>query len=335
MKTSLLEQINQGQEEKVEQFAVDVLTGFSARPKNLPAVYFYDARGSELFKAITEHEDYYLTRTEFEILQANQARLPSLIGEQEVDIIELGAGDGHKSQLVIDGFLGAGCKVDYYPIDISEKAMQQLSETIQRQDGLELHGLIGEYFDGLRFVRERSGRKQLVMFLGSNIGNFNRIQNQGFLRRLWNSLNAGDYLLVGFDLKKNIKTLARAYSDSGNLTRDFNLNLLRRINRELGGDFDLDKFEHYASYNPILGAMESFLIAREAQHVHIEALQRGFDFEAFEPIHLEYSFKFLPADIEYLAQKTGYEVVENLTDGEQRFVDSLWRVRKETNGQAS
>lgn len=335
MKTSLLEQINEGQEEKVEQFAVDVLTGFSARPKSLPAVYFYDDRGSELFRAITEHEDYYLTRTEFEILQANQSRLPSLIGEQEVDIIELGAGDGHKSQLVIDGFLCAGCKVDYYPIDISEKAMQQLSETIQRQDGLELHGLIGEYFDGLRFVRERSGRKQLVMFLGSNIGNFNRIENQGFLRRLWNSLNAGDYLLVGFDLKKNIKTLTRAYSDSGNLTRDFNLNLLRRINRELGGDFDLDKFEHYASYNPILGAMESFLIAREAQHVHIEALQRGFDFEAFEPIHLEYSFKFLPADIDYLAQKTGYEVVENLTDGEGRFVDSLWRVKKETNGQAS
>lgn len=335
MKTSRLEQINEGREEEIEQFKLDVLNGFESSPKQLSARYFYDDRGSELFRAITQQEDYYLTRTEFDILSANKQRIAGLVDEKEIDIIELGAGDGHKSQLVIDGFLEAGCAVDYYPIDISEKAMDLLSRTINRKSGLTLHGLIGEYFDGLRFVKERSGRRQLVMFLGSNIGNFNRMQNQGFLRRLWSSLNPGDFLLIGFDLKKDIDVLVRAYSDSGNVTRDFNLNLLVRINRELGGNFQVEKFQHYAVYNPILGAMESFLISREKQSVYIESLQREFLFHAHEPIHLEYSFKFLPSDIDYLAGQTGYEVVESLTDARHWFIDSLWRVSKQSNSAKS
>jgi len=329
MKTSRLEQLTNGAEEEVEQFAVDVLTGFSTTPKNLSAKYFYDDRGSELFRAITEHDDYYLTRTEFDILQAHRARLPELVSENEVDIIELGAGDGHKSQLIIDGFLEAGRRVNYYPIDISEKAMDMLASNIRADERLQLHGLVGEYFQGLRFVRERSSKRQLVMFLGSNIGNFNRIQNQGFLRRLWNSLNADDYALIGFDLKKNIQQLTAAYSDSGNFTRDLNLNLLERINRELAGTFELAKFQHYAVYNPVLGAMESYLLSMEDQKVFIGALQRDFEFRAYEPIHMEYSFKFLPSDIEFLSQQTGYRLVENFTDSGRCFIDSLWQVNKQ------
>lgn len=329
MRASRLEQIHESHGQEVDQFAADVLSGFSGSPKRLSAKYFYDDTGSELFRAISQHEDYYLTRTEYEILNANRNRLPGILDKEEIDIIELGAGDGHKSKLVIDGFLEAGVKINFYPIDISEKAMDMLGETIHEKPNLSVQGVIGDYFDGLRFVRGRSANRQLVLFLGSNIGNFDRIQSQGFLRRLRDSLNNGDYVLIGFDQKKDINELIAAYSDSSNYTRDFNLNLLARINRELGGNFDISGFQHYAVYNPMLGAMESYLLALRGQKVHIEALQREFSFTAFEPIHLEYSFKFLPADIEFLSYQARYSIVENFTDPHERFIDSLWQVNKQ------
>lgn len=328
MKVSTLEQAADGQEPDANQFAADVLNGLSAVPKHLSARYFYDDIGSELFRAISQHEDYYLTRTEYHILDAISSRLPGLLDKDEIDIIELGAGDGHKSKLVLDGFLEAGVTINFYPIDISTKAMDMLSATIHDKPNLAVQGVIGDYFDGLSFVRKRSANRHLVLFLGSNIGNFDRIQSQGFLRRLRNSLNDGDYLLIGFDLKKDTAELITAYSDSSHYTRDFNLNLLARINRELGGNFDLSGFQHYALYNPILGAMESYLLARWEQQVYIETLQSEFSFAAFEPIHLEYSFKFLPVDIECLSHQAGYTLVENFTDPHERFIDSLWQVKR-------
>lgn len=328
MNVSILEQINDGNEPYVNQFAADVLTGLSSTTKHLSAKYFYDDIGSELFRDISQHEDYYLTRTEYDILKNISNRLPGILDEHEIDIIELGAGDGHKSDLIIESFLDAGLNVNFYPIDISCKAMDMLGETIGEKPNLSIHGLIGDYFDGLRFVRERSGKRQLVLFLGSNIGNFNRIQSQGFLRRLCDSLNAGDYVLIGFDLKKDIAQLVSAYSDSGNCTRDFNLNLLTRINRELGGNFDPSCFQHYAVFNPVLGAMESYLLSLRDHSVYIAALQKEFIFSAFEPIHLEYSFKFLPADIDSLSRQTGYSSVENFTDPDNRFIDALWQVNR-------
>lgn len=328
MNVSRLEQATDGYAQEANQFAADVLTGFSSATKHLSAKYFYDDIGSELFRAISRHEDYYLTRTEYDILDAISNRLPGILDEKEIDIIELGAGDGHKSELIIDSFLEFGLTINFYPIDISGKAMNMLGETMREKPNLSVHGLIGDYFDGLRFVRERSGKRQLVLFLGSNIGNFNRIQSQSFLRRLCDSLNPDDYLLIGFDLKKDIAELITAYSDSSNYTRDFNLNLLTRINRELGGNFDLSGFQHYAAYNPVLGAMESYLLALREQRVFIEALQRELFLSAFEPIHLEYSFKFLPADIEFLSHQTGCTIVENFADPHERFIDSLWQVKR-------
>lgn len=328
MKVSRQEKITESYEQELDQFAADVLSGFSSAPKRLSARYFYDDTGSELFRAISQHKDYYLTRTEYDILDANRIRLPGILDRDEIDIIELGAGDGHKSKLVIDGFLDAGVRVNFYPIDISEKAMDMLGATIHEKPNLSVQGVIGDYFDGLRFVRGRSANRQLVLFLGSNIGNFDRLQSQGFLRRLRDNLNDGDYVLIGFDRKKDINELIAAYSDSSNYTRDFNLNMLTRINRELGGNFDITAFQHYAVYNPMLGAMESYLLALREQHVSIEMLQREFSFTAFEPIHLEYSFKFLPADIEFLSHQAGYTIVENFTDPHERFIDSLWQVSR-------
>jgi L-histidine N-alpha-methyltransferase len=326
--TKLIDQGLMDEDAQKEQFAIDVLTGLCTKPKTLSAKYFYDDIGSDIFQKITQHPDYYPTRTEFEILDAIKNDIPKIIGEKEIDIIELGAGDGHKSKLIIDGFLDAGCKVNFYPIDISEKAMILLQDNIVSHPHLMVHGVVAEYFDGLRLVRKKSSNKQLVLFLGSNIGNFDRVQNQGFLRRLWMSLNAADYALLGFDLKKDVGVLTAAYNDSSDHTKDFNLNLLTRINNELGGNFNIDKFQHLGVYSPIKGAMESYVLATEHQEVYISELKRSFHFEAYEPIHLEYSFKFLKSDIEYICIKNGFKIVEHFTDPKGYFIDSLWQVVK-------
>ena len=326
--TRLIDQGLIDEDTQKEQFAIDVLTGLCAEPKNISAKYFYDDVGSRIFQKITRHRDYYPTRIEFEILDAIKNDIPKVIGEKEIDIIELGAGDCHKSKLIIEGFLAADCKVNFYPIDISEKAMVLLQDHIVSHPNLTVHGVVAEYFDGLRLVRKKSSNKQLVLFLGSNIGNFDRVQNQGFLKRLWMSLNATDYVLLGFDLKKDVGVLTAAYNDSGEHTKNFNLNLLTRINNVLGGNFNIDKFQHLAVYNPIQGAMESYVLASEEQQVYISELKRSFHFEAYEPIHFEYSFKFLKSDIDFICQKNGFNVVEHFTDPKEYFIDSLWQVNK-------
>lgn len=312
-----------------DQLAIDVLTGLSATPKHLSAKYFYDDTGSEIFQKITQHKDYYLTAKEVEIITNIKKQLADVIDEQEIDIIELGVGDGHKSQLIIDGFLQSGCKVNFYPIDISEKAMLMLQENIVPNDNLTIRGVIAEYFDGLKLVRGQSTNKQLVLFLGSNIGNFNREQSLGFLRKLWASLKADDFIFIGYDLKKDVQKLTAAYNDEDGLTAQFNLNLLSRINKELGANFKLEKFQHFGVYNPVLGAMESYVLSTEKQEVYISALQRAFQFEAYEAIHLEYSYKFSTKDINQLSQQTGFKVVKHFTDSNAYFVDSLWQVAKE------
>lgn len=317
------------QEERTEthsQFARDVLNGLQSIPKQIPAQYFYDEQGSILFQKITAHQDYYLTRAEYSILEKVSEELAASIDTEVIDIIELGVGDGHKTQLVLEGFLKQQKVINLYPIDISAKAMSQLGETLGQHDNLTIHGVIADYFAGLAHVREHSTNRQLVLFLGSNIGNFNPLQSQRFLKKLRGILNPGDHMLIGFDLKKDIAMLNRAYNDSAGYTRQFNLNLLQRINNELGGQFDLNNFEHYGAYNPRLGAMESFLISKKQQSVYISALDTHFEFDKFEPVHLEYSFKYLKQEVEKLAEDTGFTVVHHYIDGEERFVDSLWRI---------
>lgn len=315
-----------------EQFALDVLTGLCSSPKYIPAKYFYDDRGSRIFQQITRQEEYYLTRAELDILARMMAELPRLVPGDCIDIIELGPGDGAKSRVVISGFLRAGFRVAYYPIDISARALDMLANNLPADRRLAVHGVVAEYFEGLRYARGRSGNRQLVLFLGSNIGNFDRKQNQAFLRRMWKGLNAGDHLVVGFDLKKDVGTLTRAYNDGAGHTRAFNLNLLRRVNEELGADFDLARFQHFGVYNPVLGAMESYLLSTQAQDVYVAELERSFHFEPYEPLHLEYSFKFLEQDIEFLCERIGFRLERNFYDARRYFVDSLWSVRKDGNG---
>jgi dimethylhistidine N-methyltransferase len=311
-----------------EEFTIDVLFGLSSYPKTISAKYFYDDIGSELFQKISQHSDYYLTQTEHSILQQHGASLAAKINQPEIDIIELGSGDGHKSKLIIDSFISVGTKVNFYPIDISEKAMRLLGANLTVSKLLHIHGIVADYFHGLTYLREISNNKKLVLFLGSNIGNFNKLQTREFLKKLWIALNSDDFVLIGYDLKKDADILNLAYNDSDGLTRDFNLNLLNRMNSELGADFDLTKFKHYGFYNPLVGAMESYIISLEHQVIYISALEKSFHFEKFEPVHLEYSFKFSESDINYLANHTGFQIEEYFSDQQNYFIDALWQVKK-------
>lgn len=314
-------------------FALDVLQGLSASPKRLSSKYLYDDAGSVLFQRITDLDEYYPTRCEAEILRRHASDIRALIGDAPFNLIELGAGDGRKTRFLLADFLnrpsGHPLDFEYVPIDISEASMETLSAAMQAEfPSLVLKGVVGDYLQGLHWLEETSARRNVILFLGSNIGNYTRAQAQSFLRSLWNTLRGGDAVLIGFDLKKDIEVLLRAYNDSAGITRDFNLNLLHRINRELGGHFDASDFRHYGTYDAVSGAMESFLISRISQEVHIDALHRAFRFEAWEPIHLEYSYKYLTTDIAQLAADTGFSITANFFDLRGYFTDSLWRVDK-------
>lgn len=309
-----------------EAFAADVLAGLSMTPRQLSSKYFYDDIGSQLFQKITAHPDYYPTRKELEIFQAIQHQLPKLFDTRgPVEIIELGVGDGHKTRLLLEGFLEAGHQVRYTPIDISWQAMALLEANLPRHEALQVEGIVGEYIDALNRVEQHAGRQRIVLFLGSNIGNFDLPGSTSFLQRIRARLATGDHLLLGFDLKKDISVLTRAYNDSAGYTREFNLNLLRRINRELDADFDIDSFDHIGIYNPVMGAMESYLIATRAMEVSIKALAASFHFSPYEPIHTEYSFKYHEDDIEGLCTSADFSIVRHFTDPQRYFLDSLWR----------
>jgi dimethylhistidine N-methyltransferase len=315
------------------ELAHEVLVGLSERPKRLPSRFFYDDAGSRLFQRIMGIDEYYLTGCERRILETHAGAIVERVAKRPVDVIDLGAGDGAKTTIVLSELARQNADYRYVPIDISEGAMADLVVKMRaRLPSVNLEGVVSEYGDALEWLAlERAQatgdpRAVLVLFLGSNIGNFDLPHARAFLRRLWNSLRPGDHVLVGFDLKKDIDILLRAYNDSEGVTACFNLNLLTRINRELGGTFDISRFRHFGTYDVFTGAMKSYLVSLEAQTVWIEALRHAFTFQPWEPVHTEYSYKYLRSDIDALANDTGFSIEASYFDGRRWFVDSLWRV---------
>lgn len=309
-------------------FAAEVLEGLSAVPKFLSSKYFYDDEGSRLFQKIMELPEYYLTRAEFEIFSTQTAEIfAAFTGKNpSFDMIELGAGDGTKTAVLIDYFLKRNADFTYSPIDISGEAVDILSEKFAAKfPGLRMQAKVGDYFQILETLKSDASRPKILMFLGSNIGNFSREQSVAFFRHLREVLNDDDLLFVGFDLQKDPRVILAAYDDAQGVTAEFNLNLLRRINRELGANFNLKNFSHYAVYRPTECAARSFLISREEQSVFIEALNRTFHFKQWEPIFMEISQKYSPEMIEDLAKTSGFEIKRNFFDANKYFVDSLWK----------
>lgn len=312
-----------------DEFKKDVLLGLNQPHKYLSSKYFYDEEGSHLFNKITEHPDYYLTAVELEILRTHKQDIAALMGKKAFNLIELGPGEGIKTKILLDEFLNDAIKFSYIPIDISMKYLEKLQKQYSPYAHLfKVIPIHADYFSGVEWQSEHSTQRNLVLFLGSTIGNLDPQSAKLFLHNMHKILHANDHLLIGFDLKKPISTFIKAYADDKGLTRAFNLNLLKRINRELNGHFNLEKFEHYANYNVYLGAMESFLISLEKQQIKVDALGQTFSFDAFEPIHTEYSYKFNLNQIAELARITGYEIEGNFFDAKHYFVDSLWRVKK-------
>jgi dimethylhistidine N-methyltransferase len=312
-----------------KSFAQDVLIGLSEPRKWIPARYHYDNEGSILFQKIMKLPEYYPTNCEFEILETQKNEIAKLMGGNQFNLVELGAGDGAKTSILLDHFINQGFNFQYVPIDISEGAMKGLIDSIKNKfPQIKTNGIVAEYFDGLKWLSKTGKQKNFVLFLGSNLGNFSAAQAKVFIRTLWNTLNNEDFVLIGFDLKKDIDIMLRAYNDFKGVTAEFNLNMLRRINNELGGNFDLTKFRHYATYDVFTGAMESYLVSLEAQTVFIEKLSETFDFKPWEPIHTEYSYKYLVSEVENLANDTGYIIEKHLFDSKKYFLDSIWRVQK-------
>ena len=313
------------------ELALSVLEGLSAKPKSLPSRFFYDDKGSKLFRQIMELEEYYPTRCEAEILGTQGDKIISHLKDERFNLVELGCGDGAKTILLLRSILAQKKSLKYVPLDISQGAVESLLQNLEAEFKdlpFDVQGLVAEYFQGLNWLTDNVANRNLVLFLGSNIGNFNRPMALRFLRHLWHSLNDGDLVLIGFDLKKDLDVLYDAYNDKKGITKEFNFNVLDRINETLGGNFKREKFQHQGLYNIQTGAMESYLISQEKQSVHIEELGKDFTFNPWEPIHMEYSYKYLPSDIEFLSSSTGFEIVENFTDEKGYFIDSLWKVKK-------
>jgi len=304
-------------------FADDVATGLASRPKRLPSKYFYDDLGSALFDAITKLPEYYLTLAETEILRDWGWEIVRVLDEP-VEFLELGSGSAAKTRILIEEALRVQSTLRYNPIEISLDALRSSSESlVDSYSGLRVRGFHGDYFTVLASDALKFKQRVLAMLMGSNIGNYQPKEAKALLSLIARVLRPGDGLLLGTDLKKDRATLELAYNDPTGVTSAFDKNLLARINRELGGSFDLRKFEHVARYDEERGAVDSFLRSTIEQNVEIESMRSIIHLKKGESIHTESSFKFDEAGIAELAEAAGFCHKRMWLDRGRRFGVSL------------
>lgn len=305
------------------QFVHDILTGLARSPKKLSSKYFYDEQGDKLFQDIMQMPEYYLTDCEYEIFETHRQTILNAIGKKAFQLIELGAGDGYKTKVLLRHFLAQGADFQYRPIDISPNVLLELENDLKTSlPGLCVEGLPGDYFQMLERLSAKSNKRKVILFIGANIGNLTREQAADFLKKLNQGMAKGDLLLIGFDLKKDPEIILNAYNDQAGITAAFNLNLLRRINRELGANFDLDAFKHWETYNPATGETKSYLVSLRKQNIIIQ--EQTILFDAWEAIDVELSQKYSLLETEKLAEETGFKVIKHFFDQRNYFVDSFW-----------
>lgn len=325
----MLEQENLLNSSHTHQFALDVQKGLSQERKYISSKYFYDEKGSELFNKITRHPDYYLTHCELEIIENYKVEISELFQNKEFNLIELGPGEGIKTLILLEQLLQDRRIFSYYMIDISHIYLKNLkSRFLNRLPQLNIQTIYKDFNEGIYSDNFRGNKKNIVLFLGSSIGNFNTLETENFLNQIWLDFNNGDFFLIGFDLKKDTKVLFNAYDDSEELTKAFNLNLLERINRELKTNFQVDDFTHYPTYNVYSGAMESYLISTKNQKIYSKYLNQIFHFDAFESIFVECSYKYSYSQIEAFARNCGFKIIKNFEDSKKYFALSLWEIEK-------
>lgn len=306
-------------------FAQDVQEGLSTPNKFLSSKYFYDDNGSRIFQEIMQMPEYYLTNSEFEILSLQARQVMEAVGfDKPFNILELGPGDGFKTFKLLEFLVTENIDFHYVPIDISKEAIDILSEKLlERLPNLSIQAKVGDYFEVLKDLKKNE-TPSLLLFLGSNIGNYLEDRVNNLLTLFYENMNKGDKLLIGVDLKKNPLIIQKAYLDAAGITKKFNLNLLLRINRELGADFKIDDFDFYSNYNPETGEVKSYLVSLRNQKVHIKSLNQTFDFHYDELIWTELSKKYSLEQIQEMAASNGFSIQQNFLDCKHYFVDSLW-----------
>jgi L-histidine N-alpha-methyltransferase len=300
----------------------DAREGLSATPKVLPPKWFYDERGSELFELITKLPEYYPTRAEREVLTERAAEIAAIV-EAKV-LVELGSGSSDKTRLLLDALHRRGTLATFVPLDVSESALRAAASAINAEyDDLDVHGIVADFTAHLDRIPQ--GRDRLVAFLGGTIGNFEPAARAGFLASLREVLEPGEWLLLGTDLVKDPATLVAAYDDAQGITAEFNRNVLRVLNRELDGDFDVDAFSHVAKWEPEHEWIEMRLRADRAQSVRLAGLDLELEFAEGEQMRTEVSAKFRREGIEKELRTAGFELEHWWTDSEKRFGVSLAR----------
>lgn len=319
-------------DDRLRRLAGEVAAGLSKPQKQINCTYLYDALGSALFEAITLLPEYGLTRADERLLAAHAgdivARMPA-----PFDVVELGSGSGRKTRLLLERVSAAwvrkpegAAKTRYFPIDISAAALAHCASELSSLAGVEVFPIEGDHLRGLREAvsRREAGRRFLVLFLGSCIGNFARAAAVAFLTQVRARLRRGDALLMAADLEKNVARMLLAYDDSIGLTAAFNRNVLARLNRELGADFAPQNFDHEARWNPLARRIEMHLVSRCAQRVSLPVAEASFTIARGETIRTEECHKYRPDDLDALAQTSGFRVDARWLDSAWPFAEDLW-----------
>ena len=317
-------------EQKIDfqsEFQEEVYEGLTAFPKYLSSKYFYDKKGDKLFQQIMELPEYYLTGCEFQILSKYTSEIVEKFKSSSgFDLIELGAGDGKKTKLLLEELMSNNVNFSYKPIDISENVLDELQESVKSLwPKIDIETQQGTYFKVLEKIAQYTQRKKVILVLGSNIGNLSHPQAIDFLQNIQHSMHKDDLLFMGVDQKKHPATILKAYNDSAGVTEAFNKNLLDRINNEMDANFEPNNFIHWPTYDPESGTTKSFLVSNQNQEVAINKLNLTVSFEKWESIQTEISQKYDDSVINWLAEEANLTVVDQYEDDQGYFKDYIFK----------
>lgn len=313
----------------METFIEHVKAGLSQKPKILSSRYFYDSRGDELFQQIMRMEEYYLPACEMNIIKDKSIHIARDISKilKAIQVVELGAGDGSKTKYLLEQFKPFFDEFEYKALDISKNILDENKQQIETfVSNIQWSGIPGNYFQTYKTL-EPTKKGRLVLFLGANIGNYTKEGAIDLFKFIKSQLKPDDFILISFDLVKNPRKIIKAYDDSKGITKAFNINLLERMNRELGANFDVSTFEHFPFYNPLTGITSSQIISLKKQTIRFSD-DFEVHFDAFEAIHTEISKKYYLYDITDLAEESGLQLYETYFDEDEEYAFGLFQPKE-------
>ncbi|MFT5752372.1 MAG: L-histidine N-alpha-methyltransferase [Flavobacteriales bacterium] len=313
----------------ISNFEKEIAEGLSSYPKYLSSKYFYDADGDKLFQDIMAMPSYYLTDAEFEIFETQKNTIVEIFSDEKgFELIELGAGDGKKTKILLKELANQQKDFVYLPIDISQNVLNGLKTSVNIEiPEVNIKPQQGSYFDVLEQLAQYNSRKKVIMVLGSNIGNLMHPKAIDFLHNIQDAMSYDDLLFMGFDQKKNPQTILDAYNDETGITAAFNKNILHRINRELDANFEAEQFKHWEVYDPESGTAKSYLVSKKEQTVEITKLDLCIHFAPWESIHTEISQKYDDQIVTWLAEESGLQITHQFTDSNAYYKNYIFKKR--------